>query len=303
MARPRKTSLTYFPFDVDFFDDERVVCIAGEFGLKGEITLVKLLCAVYRKGYFLEWNEMVKFKLLKDLPGISAELLDQIIERLVKWGFFDENLFNSAHILTSGSIQQTYFEALKRNLPQSDLPHLLGFLQHNVSETAVSVTKTLENVAETPPNKRKEKENKRKQKREKEKREKDAPAPSVKIESFSGSAEATPLITREEILAAIREHQFADYGAAKTDGEDFYDYYSARGWCMSFGVKMQDWRAAFRSWLTKKNKFGSSTRPGAKQKTTSAPQTPSTSPSEPGERKATAEEIAQIIKESGFNVP
>ena len=34
MARPRKTGLDYFPFDVDFFEDEKIVAIAGEFGLK-----------------------------------------------------------------------------------------------------------------------------------------------------------------------------------------------------------------------------------------------------------------------------
>lgn len=182
MARPRKTSLSYFPFDVDFFEDEKVVCIAGEFGLKGELVIVKLLCAIYRKGYFLEWNEMVKFKLMKDLPGISSELLDTIIERLVKWDFFDKGLFDSTSILTSRQIQQVYFEANKRCVRQPDLPYILGFLQHNAAETGVNVAETEVYAAETPPNKIKEKENKLKQKREKEKRERSAPAHSENFE-------------------------------------------------------------------------------------------------------------------------
>lgn len=108
MARPTKHGLDYFPFDVDFFSDEKLYAISGEFGIKGEITTIKLLCAVYRNGYFIEWTEMLKFKLLKELPGVSADLLDQIIKRLVKWDFFDKDLFDSASILTSKGIQRRY---------------------------------------------------------------------------------------------------------------------------------------------------------------------------------------------------
>ena len=108
MARPIKTGLDYFPFDVDFFFDEKIVAINGEFGIKGEITTVKLLCAIYRNGYFIEWTDMLKYKLLKELPGVSAELVEQIVHRLVKWGFFDKALFDSAKVLTSSGIQRRY---------------------------------------------------------------------------------------------------------------------------------------------------------------------------------------------------
>ena len=93
MARPIKHGLDYFPLDVDFFSDEKMYAISGEFGIKGEITTIKLLCAVYRNGYYIEWTEMMKFKLLKELPGVSADLLEQVIKRLVKCGFFDKIMF------------------------------------------------------------------------------------------------------------------------------------------------------------------------------------------------------------------
>lgn len=126
MARPKKSGLDYFPFDIDFFQDEKVVCVAGEFGLKGEICMIHLLCAIYRNGYFIVWNDMLKYKLLKELPGISAGLLQQIVEGLVRWGFFDEDLFGSAQILTSRGIQKRYFEAIRRRVPSdSKLPYLL----------------------------------------------------------------------------------------------------------------------------------------------------------------------------------
>lgn len=143
MARPRKRGLDYFPFDVDFFSDEKMVCIAGEFGAKGELVAVKLLCAVYRNGYFAEWNDAARYKLMRDMPGVSGELLSQIVSRLVFWGFFDQSLFDTAGVLTSRGIQQRYFEAVRRRQPiDSDLPFLLvnvGRNHINVDNNSVNV--------------------------------------------------------------------------------------------------------------------------------------------------------------------
>jgi hypothetical protein len=138
MARPKKQGLDYFPFDCDFFQDEKVVAIAGEFGLKGEIAIVKLLCAVYRNGYFYQWSDMAKAKLLHELPGVNADLLDQIVSRLVRWGFFDKDLFDSSSVLTSQGIQKRYFEAAKYRKLDADLPYLLSFPRINPNKTTVS---------------------------------------------------------------------------------------------------------------------------------------------------------------------
>ena len=165
MARPRKPGLDYFPFDVGFFEEENIACIAGEFGIKGEITAVKLLCAVYRNGYFLEWNDMVRFKLLRDLPGVSAELLDQIVNRLVRWGFFDSSLFGSVKVLTSQRIQLRYFEATKYRMKDEKLMHLLIPFPKDYSdkkslkgvsqqETPISQQETLVSHGKTPQIKR-----------------------------------------------------------------------------------------------------------------------------------------------------
>lgn len=131
MARPNKTGLDYFPFDVDFFDDEKIVAIAGEYGIKGEITVIKLLCAIYRNGYFIEWSEMMQMKMLKHLPGISADLLNTIVSRLVKWGFFDKTLFDSANVLSSVGIQRRFFHSTKRRNSNGDLPFMLVYVCNN----------------------------------------------------------------------------------------------------------------------------------------------------------------------------
>jgi len=163
MARPRKTGLDYFPFDVDFFEDDKLTAISVQFGIKGEIAAVKLLCAIYRNGYFIEWKESVCIKLLRELPGISESLLEQIVRGLVKWGFFDKALFDTARILTSRGIQRRYFSISRRNRRSGqggELPYLLtddgmnetsmekkdipkeGALEFSATETEFSATET-----------------------------------------------------------------------------------------------------------------------------------------------------------------
>lgn len=127
MGRPIKKGLDYFPLDVDIFSDEKMAPICVEYGIKGEIIVIHLLCAIYRNGYFIEWTDMMKYKLSKDMPGVSVELLEQVVGRLVKWGFFEQTLFDTAKVLTSAGIQRRYIGAIrKRNRRDfSKLPHWL----------------------------------------------------------------------------------------------------------------------------------------------------------------------------------
>jgi hypothetical protein len=142
MARPKKQGLEYFSFDCDFFYDEKVVAIAGEFGLKGEIVIIHLLCAIYRNGYFYKWDELAKMKMLHELPGVNAELLDKIVSRLLLWDFFDRGLFESSIVLTSKGIQKRYFEAAKWRKLDSDLPYILEFPNGKLSLMGVSHCET-----------------------------------------------------------------------------------------------------------------------------------------------------------------
>lgn len=167
MARSLKSGLDYFPLDVDFFSDEKIIVVTGKFGLVAEVVAMHLLCCIYRKGYFAQWGEPLKFKLLRDLPGMDADTLEAIVAELVRWGFFDEALFRNEGVLTSEGIQKRYFEAVRRCKPSASLPHLL-----TVAPTAkVSAAKTTQNVAETPHNSaetRERKENKIKENKTKE---------------------------------------------------------------------------------------------------------------------------------------
>lgn len=124
MARPSKNGLDYFPFDTDFFCDEKIVCVAGEHGDIGWIVALKLLVAIYRNGYWLKWTEAVRFKMLLENSGLSGEKLDAIVGSLLKWGFFDRGLFEKEGVLTSRGIQRRYFSIARRR-KEADRPFLL----------------------------------------------------------------------------------------------------------------------------------------------------------------------------------
>lgn len=126
MARPRKQGLDYFPLDIDFFEDDKVVIISGEFGAKGEMVIIRLLCLIYANGYFIQWSETTKMRFLRELGGMPVQSLDMIINRAVRIGFFSKDLFDSKGVLTSAGIQRRYFEASKyRKLEPGELPYLL----------------------------------------------------------------------------------------------------------------------------------------------------------------------------------
>lgn len=124
MARPVKIGLDYFPLDVDFFEDEKLLAISGEFSVKGEIITLRLLCEIYRKGYFVEYSELLKNKLAR-LGGLSGGLVDEVVNKLVKYNFFNEVLFREYKILTSKAIQIRFSEAIKRRKNDANFDYWL----------------------------------------------------------------------------------------------------------------------------------------------------------------------------------
>lgn len=232
MARPLKAGLDYFPFDVDFFQDEKIIAVAGEFKLKGEITVIKLLCAVYRNGYYLEWNEVMVYKMLHELPGVSAELLQQIVSRLVKWGFFDKELFDADRVLTSRAIQRRYFDAVsRRKTKRENLPYLL-----------VNVDTNIVNVYNNPVNADINTTNKSKVKKKKEL--------SNESEKKIGKPDFRSLSVEE-----VRTFLDGE-GLAATDPDDFLNYYNTVGWVENGHRPVADWKAAARRWNARELRRG-----------------------------------------------
>ena len=58
MARPIKDGVMYFPFDTDFFQDDKIRMVKAEFGIKSVTVILYILCEIYRKnGYFIKWDK------------------------------------------------------------------------------------------------------------------------------------------------------------------------------------------------------------------------------------------------------
>lgn len=116
MARTNKTGIDYFPFDVDFFADDKLQLIEAEFGIKGGYIAVRLLCKIYRDGYFYKWgaDECLLFAKSMGVEGVSKNIVDEIVSGLVRRCFFDKGCFDRFGILTSKGIQKRYFEVAKR---------------------------------------------------------------------------------------------------------------------------------------------------------------------------------------------
>jgi hypothetical protein len=112
MARKEKQSLEYFPFDVDFFDDDKIYFVAERFGEKGEMITVRLLCRIYKQGYYTEWNDDVA-ELFSKRAGknITPSLANDVVEELVKRDFFNKDIFNRFGVLTSSGIQSRWIYA------------------------------------------------------------------------------------------------------------------------------------------------------------------------------------------------
>lgn len=165
MARPRKIGLDYFPLDVDFFEDDKVQLIEAEFGTKGICVAIRLLCKVYKNGYFYQWGGDECLLLSKQIgDGIVPNLVEEIVKGLVRRSFFDKGVFDSFRILTSRGIQRRYLEAAGRTRtgvainPEIDLIHSLPLLKRGLPQEnegkpqvyAINKTKEKENKT-TPP--------------------------------------------------------------------------------------------------------------------------------------------------------
>ena len=114
-----KKGLDYFSFDVNFFDNDKIALIEAEFGMKGVFVLLKLLCKIYSEGFYCEWGKdqcllFTSRKLKPSIPDITGKFTQQVVESLVERNFFNKELYEKHHILTSKNIQERYFEAVKR---------------------------------------------------------------------------------------------------------------------------------------------------------------------------------------------
>lgn len=260
MARPLKSGLDYFPMGVDFFDSDAMVCVEAEFGLHGPAVALRLLAAIYRQGYYIEWNEVVRLRLVRQIAGMGPERLEQIVGALVRWGFFSEEMFGKYGVLTSLEIQECFFAATrKRARRTSELPYLL------VPEGKMSVSDAKNPVempiisAVTPQSKVKKKINKTTSSDEDVEREEKNIPPSPPEADCNGRF-------REDFLrASLEEQQWVSAMATalnlESDKIGQLLQTKFRNHCIREGKthrSLQDFKSHFNRWAQRQD-FGSAT--------------------------------------------
>ena len=159
MARLIKQGLNYFPLNVDFLEDIKVRKIKKSFGANSISVLVCLLCNIYREtGYYIGWSDDNAF-LISETIGVNEGAVNEIVNKAVQIGFFDEELYKKYKILTSRGIQNRYLmvvnsSKLKRD--EIDARFKLFESSEEIAESSEESEKNSEESTQRKEKKRKE---------------------------------------------------------------------------------------------------------------------------------------------------
>ena len=119
--------INYFPVGVNFMEENAMEVIEAKYGIKGAAIVLKLLCKIYKEGYFIRWDEE-QCLIFANKAGREVQVAEVqgIIEILFIKGILDRNSYLENGILTSANIQKVWMEATKRRKRDlKALPYLL----------------------------------------------------------------------------------------------------------------------------------------------------------------------------------
>ena len=107
MAFRRNKGLKYFPLVTDFFQDRDIRRLMLNFGQRGTLLYIYLLCCLYGRGYVLRWDEDLMQDAAIDLRCEPQEL-QRSVDYMLEKGLFDRELFDRCGLLSSEAIQRQF---------------------------------------------------------------------------------------------------------------------------------------------------------------------------------------------------
>ena len=142
--------INYFPVGVNFMEENAREVIEAKYGIKGSAIVLKLLCKIYKEGYFIRWDEE-QCLIFANKAGreVQAAEVQGIIEILFIKGILDRNSYLANGILTSANIQKIWMEATKRR--KRDLKALPYLLVNDLTQQETEAPEG-ENVTISPGN-------------------------------------------------------------------------------------------------------------------------------------------------------
>lgn len=155
MGRPPKQGLDYFPKDVDYYEDFKIMDLLNTYGPLGQTIYDIIVSMVYHDGYYLEvpLDKLVS-KIIRIIGNRwikDKDLVLQVIHYCADIGLFHNDLL-SQNVITSIGVQRRYQEVTVRNKVQKEKYWLIdknGQPVLNAPKTLVSASETGVSVTET----------------------------------------------------------------------------------------------------------------------------------------------------------
>ena len=153
MARAVGNGLRYFPKDVDYYMDDRIMDLLDAYGPLGQTVYDVMLTMVYREGYYLEMSpDRLARQIIRWIGSGWVESREKVVEVLgfiAEVGLVDKALYRQG-VITSAAIQRRYDEVAARRKTDRSKYWLLE--AEPAAETETIATKSAGCAAECVPN-------------------------------------------------------------------------------------------------------------------------------------------------------
>ena len=160
MARAVGNGLRYFPKDVDYYMDDRIMDLLDAFGPLGQTVYDVMLTMVYREGYYLEMSpDRLARQIIRWIGSQWVESREKVVEVLgfiAEVGLVDKALYRQG-VITSAAIQRRYDEVAARRKTDRSKYWLLeaepaAEMETIAAESAGCAAECVPNAAECAPN-------------------------------------------------------------------------------------------------------------------------------------------------------
>ena len=160
MARAVGKGLRYFPKDVDYYMDDRIMDLLDAFGPLGQTVYDVMLTMVYREGYYLEMApDRLARQIIRWIGSRwvgSREEVVEVLDFIAEVGLIDEPLYRQG-VITSAAIQRRYDEVAARRKTDRSKYWLLeaepaAETETIAAESAGCAAECVPNAADCAPN-------------------------------------------------------------------------------------------------------------------------------------------------------
>ena len=160
MARAVGNGLRYFPKDVDYYMDDRIMDLLDAYGPLGQTVYDVMLTMVYREGYYLEMSpDRLARQIIRWIGSQWVESREKVVEVLgfiAEVGLVDKALYRQG-VITSAAIQRRYDEVAARRKTDRSKYWLLEAEPAAETETIAAespgcAAECVPNAAECAPN-------------------------------------------------------------------------------------------------------------------------------------------------------